>query len=132
MHPKDFRVNEAWLAFRANSVPLRTPEGEFDVFVLVDAASMYIFGHAFAAVGAEAPTDEDAAALLRSGWQRKQQWPERLILTGKPSAENGFCRAAERNGIPVVAVAAKELRVYTSDIRSGFAEHFGGEENGTA
>jgi hypothetical protein len=132
MHPKDFRVNEAWLAFRANSVPIRSPEGEFDVFVLMDAASMYIFGQALAVVGAEAPTGEDAAALLREDWQSKQEWPQRLILAGKASAENGFCRAAQWNGIPVVSVAAKELRVYISDVRSAFAEHFGGEENGAA
>ncbi len=132
MHPKDFRVNEAWLAFRANRAPLRTPEGAFDVFVLLDAASMYILGHALAVVGAEAPNEEDAAALLREGWSAKQQWPERLLLAGKPTADNGFSRAAQSNGIPVATVAPTEIRVYTSDVRSTFAEHFGGEDDGTA
>ena len=117
MQPKDFRVNEAWLAFRANRAPLRTPEGAFDVFVLMDAASMFILGHALAVVGAEAPNEEDAAALLREGWSAKQEWPERLLLAGKLAPDNGFSRAAQSNGIPVATVAPREIRAYTSDVR---------------
>lgn len=50
MHPRDFEVNQTWLAFRVNQRPLLAEGQEFDIFVLQDAASMFIFGNAFAAV----------------------------------------------------------------------------------
>jgi hypothetical protein len=132
MHPKQFQVNEVWLAFRANAAPLRTPEGAFDVFVLMDAASMYMLGTALVPVGAEAPSEQEAANLLQQGWQSRNEWPERLVLHGEPSAENGLARAAQWNGIPVVVASSQELAVYIEDVRGAFEEHFNGPANSAA
>jgi len=44
--PDDFRVNEAWIAFRANEEFLFVKDEPYDFYVLMDAASTYVFGHA--------------------------------------------------------------------------------------
>ena len=45
LHPRQFEVNEAWIAFRLNRTPIRTElEGSFNCFALMDAASCFILG----------------------------------------------------------------------------------------
>lgn len=52
LHPTQFEVNEAWLAFKLNEVPICIEtEGEFDCIALMDAASGFILGNAFAPAG---------------------------------------------------------------------------------
>jgi hypothetical protein len=130
MHPQQFHINEAWLAIRANTAPLRTPEGQFDVVVLRDAASMYILSQAFAIAGTDSPSEQDAASAVQEGWEAKQQWPKRLILVGEASSENGFACAARSTGIPVVSATPAELDVYISDVRTSFAQYFADGRDG--
>jgi len=45
LEPNQIEVNEAWIAFRINSAPIRTEQdGDFDFIVLMDAASCFILG----------------------------------------------------------------------------------------
>ena len=69
LHPDQFKVNEAWIAFQLNDEPIHTEQdGSFDVVCLMDAASCYIFGNAFVPLGQVEPTEFDAHRLLKSGW----------------------------------------------------------------
>jgi hypothetical protein len=123
MHPRDFEVNRTWLAYRMNRVPFITPEGEFDVFVLQDAGSMFIFGSAFASHDAHCPPTEDVASLFGQAWSRVQGWPEELILPGNPSSKNNFVVTAREHGITVKAVAEARMSFYIKDVQSSFEEH---------
>jgi hypothetical protein len=41
--PKQFEVNEAWIAFRLNNAPIRTErDGDFNCIALMDAASCFL------------------------------------------------------------------------------------------
>ena len=99
------------MANRASRVPLLTPDGAFDAFALMDAASMHIFGIALVAAGSESPSDQEAAKLLRQAWETRKEWPERLVLPRKVTQDNGSGRAAHGNGIPLVTVAQSALTV---------------------
>jgi hypothetical protein len=123
MHPRDFEVNHTWLAYRMNRVPFITPEGEFDVFVLQDAGSMFIFGSAFASHGAHCPKTEDVARLFDQAWSHMRAWPEELLLPGKPLSKNTFVVAGREHGITVKAVAEARMSVYIKDVQSSFEEH---------
>lgn len=48
LHPQQFEVNEAWIAFRLNGAPVRTErDGDFNCIALMDAASCFILGSQF-------------------------------------------------------------------------------------
>ncbi|MDQ2735771.1 MAG: hypothetical protein M3Y55_12485 [Pseudomonadota bacterium] len=96
---------------------------ECDIFVLQDAASMFIFGNAFAPHGAESPSMESVARLLEQGRSHRQEWPEELVIPGKPSRKNAFVSAARERGIPIRSVAEARMSVCITDVQSSFEEH---------
>lgn len=50
-HPRTFQVNEAWIVFKLNEVPVTTEEdGGFNVIALMHAASSFILGTEFVLV----------------------------------------------------------------------------------
>jgi hypothetical protein len=122
MRPHSFKENRTWLAFRVNQFPVAAGDGTFDIFVLQDAASMFIFGNAFAPHGAESPSEADATALMDQAWSRMQEWPEEIVLPGKPSPDNSFVRVAKRNGVAVRNVAESEMSFYIKDVQTSFEE----------
>jgi hypothetical protein len=122
MHPRDFVVNRTWLAFRINQLPVSNEDGEFDIFVLQDAGSMFLFGNAFAPHG-EYPSREAVVLLLEQAWSHHQEWPEELVLPGKPSSQNSFASVAREHGISVRAVAEARMAFYITDVQSAFEEH---------
>lgn len=124
MRPQDFRVNETWLAFRVNQRPLEAEGQAHDIYVLQDAASMFIFGTLLAPSDAEAPSQREARELLEKAWAHRQEWPEELVLPGKPSGENGFVRAAVAAGIAVRTLPEVSLSFYIKDVQSAFEEYF--------
>ena len=128
MDPRDFEVNRTWLAFRMNQVPVSAEDGAFDIFVLQDAASMFLFGTALAPHSAECPSREAVTALLQQGWAERQEWPQELVLPGKPSRKNAFVSVAREHGISVRSVAEARMSFYIKDVQSSFEEHVEGEQ----
>jgi len=123
MHPRDFAVNRTWLAFRVNQIPLSTSDGEFDIFVLQDAGSMFLFGNALACHGAECPSKEAVAVLLKQAWSHQQQWPDELVLPGRPSRGNTFASVAREKDIAVRAVAEARMSFYIKDVQFSLEEY---------
>jgi hypothetical protein len=123
MQPSDFLPNGTWLAFRMNRLPVVNKDGEFDIFVLQDAGSMFLFGTAFAAPGAEAPPKKEVTRLFRSAWSHRQEWAQELLLVGNPSTKNAFVRAAREQGLRVRAVAEARMSFYIKDVQSSFEEY---------
>lgn len=132
LQPADFRVNQTWLAYKANHRPLLAGEAVIDVFVLQDAGSMFVFGNAFAPAGADSPTPQDAAGLLKQAWSTKQEWAAELLLPGQPTVDNGFARAAEWNGMAVRFVPPDLLSVYIEDVQSSYEEFLNRESEDDA
>jgi hypothetical protein len=120
MRPHSFEVNRTWLAFRVNKLPVTAGEDTFDIFVLQDAASMFIFGFVFAPDGAESPSVADVVALMDKARSRTQEWPEEIVLPGKPSQDNSFVCVAKRNGVGVRTVAKSEMSYYIKDVQTSF------------
>jgi hypothetical protein len=109
---------------------MATPEGEFDIFVMQDAASMFIFGTAFAPQGADGPPKQDVARLFGQAWSHQKEWPEELILAGRPSTDNTFATIAGKQGIAVRAVAEARISFYIKDVQSSFEEFAARAGNG--
>jgi hypothetical protein len=126
LHPNQFKVNEAWLVFKLNEVPIHTElEGDFNVIALMDAASCFILGNTFAPVGEPEPSKMAVRRVIREAKAHKRQLPKTLFV---PNGQfpNVLPAEAERLGIEIVRVPEDQLLVFIGEARESFKEHFGG------
>ena len=129
LHPSQFEVNEAWIAFQLNAAPIRTErDGAFNCVALMDAASCFIFDMVMVPTDKPEPSKTEVRRLLKKGWEHKQQYPATLFV---PAGRfQSFLPAeAKRQGISVVPVHGSELLVFTGEAQQGFNERF---ESGSA
>ncbi len=126
LHPNQFQVNEAWIAFRLNDAPITTgADGDFNVVALMDAASCFIFGSTLVPLSAMEPSRLESKRLLKKGWAQKQELPRTLFIPDDQPAKF-LTVEAERQGITVVRVPESHLEDFIAESREGFAENFGG------
>jgi hypothetical protein len=125
--PNQFEVNEAWIAIRINDEFLFVKEDPYDMFVLLDAASTYVFGFVFSKVVDEAPAVKDVEDLFKRAWEAKQEWANKLIVTDNSIASNVFIQEAERNGIPFDIVPISDLSQIIGPLKESFEKDFIGK-----
>jgi hypothetical protein len=126
LHPNQFEVNEVWLVFKLNQLPIHTElEGDFNCIALMDAASCFILSNTFAPAGEAEPSKMAVRRLLKEAKAHKQQLPKTLFI---PDGQFNivFPAEAERHGIAVVRVPEDHLLVFVGEARESFNEHFGG------
>ena len=128
LHPKQFTVNEAWIAFRLNDAPIETDaDGAFNCIALMDAASCFILGSEFISVNTSEPSELEFYRLLKQGQNHKHQLPQTLFVALEQSAAP-IAEIAKRQGIHVIEVLECELDIFIGDARDGFRERFGKSE----
>jgi hypothetical protein len=126
LHPNQFTVNEAWLVFKLNEMPIHTElEGDFDVIALMDAASCFILGNTVAPAGEAEPSKLAVRRLIKEARAHTRQLPKTLFI---PNGQFLFVlpAEAERHGIEIRRVPEDRLRVFIGEARESFKEHFGG------
>ena len=129
LHPNQFQVNEAWIAFQLNDEPIQTEQdGLFDVICLMDAASCFIFGNAFVPTGESDPSEFDARRLLKAGWAHKKRFPATLFLP-RGQFQTTLPAEAKRQKISVVSVPESQLLGFIGEARQGFSEHLQGKNS---
>ena len=126
MHPSQFQVNEAWIAFKLNDAPIQTEsDGDFNFITLMDAASCFILGSTPVSTSAAEPSSMEVKRLLKQGHAHKQQWPQTLFVANGQMADI-LTLEAERHGVTVLRVAEEQLSAFIGEAREGFQERFGG------
>lgn len=123
--PNQFRVNEAWIAFRVNESFMFVQDEPYDIYVLMDAASAYAFGHVLVRVTDEIPEEKDIDTLFQEAWGAKRQWPRKLILPEDDPAKNIFRMQAEKNGLSFEMVPLSDLSPIVEPMKELFASQFG-------
>lgn len=125
LHPNQFQVNEAWIAFKLNDAPIVTKtDGDFHVIALMDAASCFIFGTEFVPVASSEPSELESKRLMNSGQSRNQCLPKTLYIPTDLVADI-LSIEAQRNGVAVVRVPEEKLALFIGEAREGFKEHMG-------
>ncbi|MGH8563457.1 MAG: hypothetical protein ACREXW_04965 [Gammaproteobacteria bacterium] len=126
LHPDQFQVNEAWIAFRLNDAPIHTEsDGDFNCVALMDAASCFILTSAFVPTNEAEPSRTEARRLLKEGRSHKQELPKTLFVpSGQPA--NNLTLEAEGQRVTVVCVPEDQLFLFIGEAREAFKEHFGG------
>lgn len=125
LHPNQFTINAAWIAFRLNDAPIVTErDGDFDCLALMDAASCYILSMEMYSAGATGPSAQASRSLLQQGHDRAGTWPPKLFVA-EGQIPDALCQEATRLTIKVVTVPEDDLVVFIGDARDGFKERFG-------
>ena len=125
LHPNQFTVNEAWIAFQLNDAPLQTEQdGSLNCLALMDAASCFILGSEFIAASEEEASQLEIRRLLKKGKSHKNQLPKTLFLAREQLGAS-IEREAVRQKITVVRVPESELLVFIAEAREAFRERFG-------
>lgn len=125
LHPNQFKVNDAWIAFRLNDAAIVTEgDGDFDCIALMDAASCYILGMEMYSARAKGPSGQELCRLLQKAHGREGKLPRKLFVA-KGQVADALCQEAARLTIEVVAVPEDELLVFIGEARDGFKERFG-------
>src|SRR6185312_2578464 len=124
LHPKQFEVNETWIAFRLNNAPIRTErDGDFNCISLMDAASCFILSSKFIPAPAAEPTRAEFRRLLKDAKRHKQQLPKTLFVP-REDVTDRVTLVATQQGIEVVRVPERELLIFIGEAREAFAERF--------
>ena len=125
LHPSQFIVNEAWLVFRLNDVPIGTQwDGDFDCIAFMDAASCFILGNTMVPAGEAELSKMAVRRLMNEAKAHKQELPRTLFI---PTGQFNRILPAEAEllGIAVVHVPEEQLLLFIGEARESFKEHFG-------
>ncbi len=124
LHPNQFDVNEAWIAFQLNSTPVKTDlDGDFNCVSLMDAASCFMLSSTLIpATNKIEPSQLEARRLLKQAWAHHQTYPARLILPHGQFATH-LATAAKKLGIEVVNMPEVDLLPVIGEAREGFEEY---------
>lgn len=125
LHPTQFKVNEAWVAFKLNDEPIRTEQdGDFHFLALMDAASCFILSSAPVPITQAEPTQLESMRLLKEAQTHKKQWPRTLFVPTEQPAQF-LVAEAELLGIEVLRVPEEQLVPLIGEAQEGFRERFG-------
>ena len=89
-----------------------------DLYVLVDAASAYIFGHLL--VLDEAPSSDETQALFEKAYAAKGEWPSKLIAPKLDPGLEVFQEKADAGGFPMEVVPVPQLEEFVRAIQTSF------------
>jgi hypothetical protein len=123
LHPNQFQVNEAWIAFQLNETPISTDkDGSFNSICLMDAASCYLLGTELISTSEAEPSQSQARDILAAAWAKKGEFPRTLYVpTGQ--FQGALKAEAERAGLAVVSAPEDQLLVFIGEARDGYREH---------
>ena len=123
LHPSQFQVNEAWIAFQLNEIPICTEDdGSFNCISLMDAASCFLLGAELVPTMEREPPQSQARRLLQTAWEQKKQYPGTLFVPAG-QFQGAMATEATRSGITVVPVQESQLLVFIGEARQGYREH---------
>ncbi len=125
LHPNQFTVNEAWIVFKLNDVPVHTEQdGDFDFIALMDAANGFILSTLPIPAQAAELTTMDAKRVLKEAKSSVSALPKTLFIPTDQPAQT-LENEATHQGITVVRVPEDQLMHFIGEAREGFRARFG-------
>ena len=121
LRSNQFKVNELWIAIKLNQRSLLVQDEPYDIYVLMDAASTYVFGHLLSKVADENPEEGEVEALFKKAWETKRQWPEKLVVPERSLAQDVFSKQAEKHGIAFSTLRLADLTSIVGPVKKSFA-----------
>lgn len=128
LHPSQFEVGDAWIAFRLNDRPIVTLEdGSFNCVSIMDAASCYVFGAEMVpGAGGGDMSQLHARRLLQAALSKSERYPATMFVP-EGQFQGALAAEAARKSIAVVSVPESQLLVFTGEAIAGYREHMQGK-----
>lgn len=125
LHPNQFDVNETWIAFQLNDVPIITErDGDFNIIALMDAASCFILGMGYIKTNSLELSRQEAKQLLKTGYDHEKQYPKEIIIPNHMVAD-ALDLELRAIGVNVRNEEEEMLEVFLGEARESFREHLG-------
>lgn len=112
-----FEVNEAWIVCRLDSL-LFVNDDPVDIYVLLDAASQFAFGH-IAYLG-DGPNLQEFKALFKRAHKQSKKWPKKLLIPKEDPFEIMLKEIAAAHGIISEMVPLPYLDPILDPLRKSF------------
>ncbi|MFP4213227.1 MAG: hypothetical protein ACLFRL_03870 [Desulfohalobiaceae bacterium] len=126
LHPKQFKVNQVWIAFRVNDSLIYIADEPYDIYFLLDAASTYMLGHLACKTAGEGPDLSAVEDLFQEAASHKKQFPHELIIPEDFVPREQFKTICDSYGIRVREVPEGELSLILGEIKESFEQSFFG------
>lgn len=126
--PDQFEVNEAWIAIRVNEEFIFVKDDPYDIYVLMDAASAYVFGFVLSSVVDESLDSKEVGNLFRQAWGTKQEWAKTLIVPENMNLADAFISEGKKNGLEIMRVPASSMDPIVGPLKESFLSSFLGKE----
>lgn len=125
LHPNQYQVNQAWIAFKLNDTPIITErDGDYNMLALMDAASCFILDIGYIPTDLKEISPMEAERLLSAGYRHKQQYPQELMIPSERASDT-LKKEAEQRGIHVVLVPEGALQLFIGEARESFQQFMG-------
>lgn len=116
---EQFDPNDAWIVFR---VDVMVKDDPVDVYILMDAASTYVFGFAFAVE--ELPDSAEVEDLMENAFRLKNSWPKMFLFPGGDPAEDMFREHSEKRSIPFQVFPPVCFENIIAPVKQSFGQYF--------
>lgn len=123
--PAQFETNQAWIVARLDSM-LFVKDEPVDVYVLVDAASTYVFGQ-IVYLGST-PSRQEFKALFKRARKKGKGWPTKLYIPKEDPAEDMLKGIASGSGITPETIPLPYLDPILGPLKESFAQFQSGKE----
>ncbi len=118
LHPKNFKVNDAWLGIKVSSNDAKVQEGKVNVFVLIDVSSCYVIDQqvVLASEGIMPPI-ENVESMFMKAFAKAFKYPSKLYIPIEEAESNGFVTVANDKNIPIKYIPASDLDLIVGPIK---------------
>lgn len=131
IHPLDYKVNQAWLSTRVNDTFLYVAGEPYDMYILVDVASCYVFGFVIAQTTAdEGPDINDIDKMFNDAWSSKCQFPIEFYVEEDFFPKEEFKTVCQKYNITFKVFPKNSLSLVVNEIKESFEEHFNKGQTG--
>jgi len=123
LHPSQFQVNEAWVAFKLYDEPVAVKDhGDMLAIGLMDAASTCILNIAFVRADAALSEVEAQGFLEKSRFVSPPPRPPRHLFIGSDIGATVLSAVAKRRGIMITTMDPLELEGIVGSAREGIGD----------
>lgn len=124
LHPNQFKVNQAWISTRLNDELIYVQNEPYDMYVLLDAASTYIFGHVPCRTVDDGPALPDIEELFSKAAAHKNQFPTELIVPDDFIPKKQFKAICDKYKTSFREVPKADLGLIVDEIKNLFQDTF--------
>ncbi len=125
IHPNNYKVNQAWLSTRVNDTFLYVAGEPYDMYILVDVASCYVFGFVYAKTTAdEGPDINEIDKMFTDACSKKRQYPIEFYVEEDFFPKEEFKTVCQKYDISFKVFPKNSLCLIVDDIKETFEEHF--------